>query len=194
MFFTGSVTTLAIAIVACGGSSAAPPGSSTDAGGGGDGTTTQGGDSGGIPTDASLLDTADAFVDLFTATPPDAALNDAGASVGTCLSCAQTKCEADVAACNADQACDSVFACAFNCISEIGGTFAGCYLQCGGSLTSGGADPTETALGKCALQQCPTECAVCSISAKLCPTDAGTPVDSGETDTGTDAPSDATGE
>jgi len=185
MFFTGSVAAVAVAIVACGGSSDAPPGKTTDAGTADDGS-------------AASEDANDANVNLFTATPVDAALNDAGASVGTCIACAQTTCEKQVAACNDDVACDSTFACAFNCLGEVGGTLAGCYIQCGGSLSGANVDPVETALGQCALKSCATECAVCSISPKLCatPTDAGTPVTdaSSDLDSPADGSSDATAE
>jgi hypothetical protein len=187
IFFAGSVGagTLALAMAACGGSSQAPPGGAIDSGVG-DGTTpTTDSSFADSPVGPDANDGACVFTDanLNTATPPDAALDDAGASVGTCLSCAQANCQSDVTACNGDCACETVFDCAFNCLSSVGGSLEVCYIECGGSLTGSKVDPVETSLGECALKQCPTECAVCTISPKLCPAEAGTPVN----DAGTDA-------
>ena len=202
MLLTGSVATAAVLILACGGSSQVPPGSTADSGA--DSTTPTGDSS---TSDSSLDDggAEDAMctfdADLNTADPADAALNDAGASVGACLGCAKTNCEAQVNACNKDCSCNGVFACLFGCLGSVGGSLLVCYETCGGSLSLSNANTAEIGLVECAAKSCATECAACSISKSLCPTtptDSGPPADSGETDGASDAtsdaPADATGE
>lgn len=115
---------------------------------------------------------------LVTVAPVDAALDDAGASVGTCLGCLKTSCGSQVSACNEDCACNGIFDCVFECLASVGASFEVCYLECGGSPTGGG-NTLETALGTCTLGSCATECAQCSVSPAHCATDAGTPVDGG---------------
>lgn len=187
--FTGSVAWVAVTIAACGGSSEAPPGTAIDSGPSGDGTAPAG--------DSSLADggsedaSEDACVtdaDLLTATPTDAALNTSGASVGTCIACAQTHCSKQIDTCNGDCVCANEFTNIFDCLGGVGGSLISCYIQYGGSLGGGSsADPAETALGECAIKTCAAECALCQLSAKLCP-DAGAPPPA---DAGADASADA---
>jgi len=189
-FVTGSAASVVVAIAACGGSSEAPP--AIDSGVSGDGAA--GGDSsladGGPASEDASDDVCVTDANLLTATPADAALNDSGASVGTCIACAQTHCSTQIDTCNGDCVCANEFTNIFDCLSGVGGSLLTCYIQFGGSLGSGSnADPAETALGECAIKTCAAECALCQLSAKLCPVaDAGTPP---APDAGVDASSDA---
>jgi hypothetical protein len=201
-FFAGSLSAVAVVIVACGGSSEGPPGAN-DSGVNGDGATlndsslgdgSAAGDDGGdacVPTDASLSQ----------ATPADAALNEAGASVGTCIACAQASCLKEINDCSADCACENVFTDVFDCLSGVGNTLLSCFLQFSGSVGGSNTNPAELALAQCAVKTCTSACALCSLSAQLCPTppaDAGTDASDDAAATGdaaaTDAATDATGD
>jgi hypothetical protein len=201
--FTVSIAAAAtVALLGCGSTTSESPAGTTDSGAVTDGTAPI--------SDSSLTDSpsdatqADAGVvsdgacvfsdaDLNTATPTDAALNDSGASVGTCLACAQTNCQSDVTACNADACCESAFSCVFNCLSGVGSSLIYCYIDvCGGSLSTSSADAVETKLGECAFKSCATECAVCSYDSNLCKDSGAPPIDAGM-DAGSDA-SDAAGD
>lgn len=195
MLVTGSIAVTAVAILACGGSSQvtlAP----TD--GGADGTAPVSDSAVDAPIDLDAADAADAAVactidaDLETAAPPDAALDEAGASVGTCIGCARAHCGSQISTCNKDCTCNNTFDCLFNCLGGVGGTLLLCYTQCGGSLSLGSGGP-ESGLVLCAARSCAAQCAACSLYAGLCPADAATPVDSSAPgDSATDAPNDAT--
>jgi hypothetical protein len=191
LFLNGSVVVAVFALAGCGSTSDAPSGN-VDSGIVTDGTAPS--NDGSLPSSDAAGDTGvpsgdagDAGctfgdADLFASSPADAALNDAGASVGTCLACAQTKCKSQVTGCDDDACCESTFDCVFNCMSGVGESLLNCYtVGCGGSLSTSNIDVSEGLLAECAIKQCPTECAVCSLSPKLCPTDAGPtpPVDSG---------------
>ena len=197
MLFTGSVTAIAVAVLACGGSSQVGAGASDS--GSPDGTSAT--DS-AVPVD---LDAGDAGIctidaDLRTAAPPDAALDEAGASVGSCIGCARANCGSQISSCNGDCTCNNTFNCLFDCLGSIGGTLLLCYTQCGGSLSLNTPGP-ETGLVLCAARSCAAQCAACSLYKGLCPTDAATPIDSATdapadapTDAPADAPADATGD
>jgi hypothetical protein len=171
-FFAGSLSAVAVVIVACGGSSEAPPGAN-DSGVSGDGATLSdgsaaGNDDGGdacVPTDASLNQ----------AMPADAALNASGASVGTCIACAQASCWKEINDCSADCVCENVFTDIFDCLSGVGNSLLSCFLQFSGSVGGANTDPAELALAQCAIKTCTSACALCSLSAQLCPADAAAP-------------------
>ena len=191
MLVTGSVAAAAIAILACGGSSQVTPGQGDS--GAPDGTAPE--DS-SVAADAPAdLDAGDAGVctidaDLATAAPPDAALDEAGASVGTCIGCARAHCASQITTCNKDCTCNNIFNCTFECLGGIGGNLLGCYTSCNGPLSLSGGGP-ESGLVLCAARSCAAECAACSLYAGLCPADAATAADSATTDSAADAPSDA---
>jgi hypothetical protein len=191
MLVTGSVAAAAVAILACGGSSQVTPGQDSGAP---DSTAPE--DS-SIASDAPVdLDASDAAAvctidaDLATAAPPDAALDEAGASVGTCIGCARSNCGSQITTCNKDCTCNNTFNCLFTCLGGVGGTLLLCYTQCGGSLSLMSGGP-ESGLVLCAARSCAAECAACSLYAGLCPADAAAPPDSAATDSAADAPSDA---
>ncbi len=176
MFFTGSVSAVAVAILACGGSSQNAPAPGSDSGASDVSSPPSGGDASSTDAtvapddageDSAVMCTPDA--DLRVAAPPDAALDDAGASVGTCIGCARAHCAPQIATCNSDCTCNNTFNCLFDCLGQIGGTLTGCYVECGGSLTGGGASSNEIALAECAFKSCAPACAACSLSADLCP-------------------------
>jgi hypothetical protein len=191
MLFTGSIAAAAVAILACGGSSQVPSN-----------PTDSGIPDGTAPGDSSLADgpvdldagdgatmcTIDA--DLETKAPPDAALDEAGASVGTCIGCARAHCASEITTCNGDCTCNNTFNCLFDCLGGIGGTLLLCYTQCGGSLSLNSGGP-ESGLVLCAARSCAAECAACSLYKGLCPSDAATPLDSAAMDSAVDAPSEA---
>jgi hypothetical protein len=186
---------ITVGLGACG-SSSNDTGPSTTNDAGGDGTS-PGSDSSTSETgsaDGPLGDDGGACVidaDLTTVSPPDAALNDAGASVGTCISCARTTCNVGVANCNDDCACNNALVCLFNCLSTVGGALTFCAAECiqsgdGGSGLSG-LDLAETTLLSCAVKQCGSECAVSGLGGGGGGHDAGH--DAGD-DGGTDAAGD----
>jgi hypothetical protein len=133
MFATGSLVTVAVAIFACGGSTPDTSGGVTDSGTpdavvGPVADSSSGADATN-GTDANLdagpaVCTIDA--DLTVLAPPDAALNDSGASVGTCIGCARAHCASEIVNCNADCTCNNVFDCLFNCLGTVGGTLVYC--------------------------------------------------------------------
>jgi hypothetical protein len=195
LFVTGSMAVAMAALAGCG-STTETPGGNVDSGTVTDGTAPTGDSSFADATsdsgDAGVTDGC-VFGDasILTSNPADAALNDSGASVGTCLSCVQTSCKGAANACDEDACCESTFDCLFNCLGGVGGSLINCYTFCGGSLNTSNADAPELLLAQCAFKSCPTECAACSIP-KLCPTDAGPtpPADSGS-DASEDASTDA---
>lgn len=83
---------------------------------------------------------------------PDAALGDAGKSIGTCASCIKSNCTAELDACQDDCDCrDSVLS-FFTCVGS-----GKSITACGAGLVSAGS--AATALGGCALQSgCAAEC------------------------------------
>jgi hypothetical protein len=200
----GSIALVAVAAGACGSTTSETTGTS-DAGpdvaapGLDSSTLADTGDDGGL---ACVID-----ADLTTAAPPDAALNDSGASVGTCISCARTTCSSGVVACNTDCACNVAFDCLFNCLSGVGGALTFCAASCFGSATSGGdagggggvagilnsLDPDERNLLLCAATQCGDPCGVGGLLGGNGGGDSGAAADA-SADAPIDSPSDATGE
>jgi hypothetical protein len=85
--------------------------------------------------------------------PADAALGDAGGSVGLCLSCTKQNCASQVTECNADCSCVSDLSDLYSCIAS-----GKSILTCGQSLVGGGADQAETDIGTCVFQSCAKEC------------------------------------
>jgi hypothetical protein len=161
-------------VVACGSTTSNnPPGSGADGGGSDSGGANNGGDASDASSTAdSGQDSAPSCVigdaDISTLSPPDASLNDAGASVGACIGCAKTNCSTDVAACNTDCECNTALVCIFECIGGVGNTLLTCAEQCGGLANVDGAE--ETLLG-CAEKSCKAECGQGGGGTK--PTDAG---------------------
>jgi len=192
MFVTGSMAAVIVAIVACGGSSSHAPGGASDAGGD------------ALASDAALDASAACVIDadLTTAAPPDAALNDAGASVGACFGCAKTTCGMDIASCNTDCACNQVFGCLFNCLGSVGGTLLVCLSECSpeGGLSITNLSPSESGLLVCAAKSCSAECAATGLfggggGGGKDSGGGGTMDANGATDSsGDDAQTDATGE
>jgi len=138
--------------------------------------------------------------DLTTATPQDAALDDAGASVGRCITCARVSCAAEVAACNADCECNVEYTCLFNCLSSVGGGLVTCAAECltpaadGGEACEGGVfcqlSPNARNLLFCAgFGTCSDPCGLGNVFGKP-PGDAGGD-DGGTGDAGGDAAVDA---
>jgi hypothetical protein len=191
MLVTGSISVIAVAVLACGGSSQVTTVPSD--GGVPDGIAPAGDSAADAPGDLDASDGAACTIDadLETAAPPDASLDEAGASVGTCIGCARANCGSQISTCNKDCTCNNTFNCLFNCLGGIGGTLLLCYTQCGGSLSFTGGGP-ESGLVLCAARSCAPECAACSLYKGLCPSDAATPLDSSPpADSATDAPNDA---
>jgi hypothetical protein len=175
-------------VAACGSTSSNNPPGSQDGGGADSGGATPGVDSGGdsASTVDAGQDSAPSCVigdaDISTLSPPDASLNDAGASVGACIACAKTSCSADVTACNGDCPCNTALVCIFECIGGVGNTILTCAEQCGGLAT---VDSTEEALLGCADSKCKAECGQGGGGMK--PTDAGGLDASGEDASDVDA-------
>jgi hypothetical protein len=156
--------------IACGGTATSdnPPGGGNDAGpdatnnnnppigsDGGDASMPSGDDDSG----ACVID-----ADILTLAPPDAAIDDAGASVGECLACAQTTCSSQLSACNADCSCNSGFTCFANCIGGIGNTLLTCVGSCfPGGISALESNPTELGVISCAGQSCTAQCGTASI-------------------------------
>jgi hypothetical protein len=181
-----SVVTAAAGFAACGGSTDDNSGGS-DAGkdvaaiDSSPGADTGPADAGPGPVDSSIP-CVFPDADLTTISPPDAALNDAGASLGTCLACTQTKCGTQLKACNGDCTCASTIAGFYECLGKPGGSLFGCA----GSLGSGGlSNPATSGLVTCVGQGCTAACGVPTTGGTDSGTDAG-PVDSGSTDAKTD--------
>ncbi len=153
----------AVIAIACGGTATSenPPGSGVDAGN--DATSNNNvvdsGDDSAVSSEAG--DDAAACVidaDILKLAPPDAAIDDAGASVGACLACAQTTCTSQLDTCNADCTCNQGFTCFANCIGGIGNSLLSCAGSCFGSLAALEANPTELGVVTCAGQSCGTQC------------------------------------
>jgi len=167
---------VALVVVACGGSTNDNPGGPQDSG-----TPDTAKPDTSPPVDAAdaappedaacVPDSSIGAVNL-----PDAAIDDAGASIGRCVACGEAKCSDGVAACNKDCQCVKDLTGFLSC---MGG--GGSLLQCGGPLVSG-ADDTEKAATQCFALTCGDECGI-----HLNPQqDSGTP-----SDASADAPSDA---
>jgi hypothetical protein len=189
----------ALVAVACGGTSTSnnPPGA--DAGGDssssqnvGDASTVSNDGGGG---DAEAIEDAACAVDadLLTLAPADAAINDAGASVGACLACAQTTCGTDLKTCNADCSCTTGFDCFAGCIGGVGNTLIDCADQCfPGGITGIESNSAEKGVVLCAAQQCDNQCGAAGLLGGGGTKDAGAPVaDGGGSDGATDSSTDS---
>jgi hypothetical protein len=163
----------AVVAIACGGTATSdnPPGSGADAGydatGGNNNNNpvTDGGDASSPPASDAGDDAAVCIIDadILTLAPVDAALNDAGASVGSCLACAQTTCNSGLSECNADCTCNQGFTCFAQCIGGVGNSLLTCAGQCFGSIAAVEANPAEEAVVLCAAEQCTNECAAAGL-------------------------------
>ena len=94
-----------------------------------------------------------------------AAINDAGASVGTCLACTKASCGTQLAACNADCDCKNVVAGFFDCIQTPGGSLLGCAMGLGSNASA-------QSLGLCVYTGCKSACGVATR-----PSDGGSDAD-----------------
>jgi hypothetical protein len=122
----------------------------------------------------------DTDANLSTLAPPDAALGDAGGSVGKCLACTRTSCSTEVSDCQSDCDCTSTAACLFDCLSQ-----GSSPITCAGQCTGGGIPQGATqGLLVCVVGSCADEC-----NAHFGPQDAG-PKDTGAADAIADAPAD----
>jgi hypothetical protein len=94
--------------------------------------------------------------DLSTITVPDAALGDAGASVGTCLACTKSSCGPEVQDCQDECECRAAISDFYGCLAADGGSLFGCAS----GLAGGGGTPSgaTAALGQCVLLGCSDEC------------------------------------
>ena len=182
--------------IACGGTSTSdnPPGgdAGVDSSTGNENTTDASDSSSSSPDDAgSDTGSEDACVpvdaDLLTLAPADAAINDAGATVGTCLACAQTKCESQLTTCNGDCSCTVGFVCFSNCIGGVGNSLLDCAGQCFGSLAAVEGNTAELGVVSCAAKSCASECGTSGLGGGK---DSGA-TDSGETDGSSDSSADA---
>jgi hypothetical protein len=185
--FIGAIVLVGTVVLACGSTTS---NNAPGADAGGNDATTPNEDSGGNVgvdggEDGATLDDGGQCVpgdaDISTLNPVDASLNDAGASVGTCVGCAKTKCATGVSACNADCTCNNSLSCTFNCIGGVGNSLLSCAGQCGISSLAA-LDPAEKALLLCAFQQCKAECGQGGTTTT---TDGG--ADSGDLDADIDA-------
>jgi hypothetical protein len=97
---------------------------------------------------------------------PDAAINDAGATVPGCAACLNTSCKMDISACQANCECREAVVGFFGCVGKGGQLFT-----CASSLITL-QDPQAQQIGQalalCANASCKTQCGVPSA-----PTDAG---------------------
>jgi hypothetical protein len=153
---------------ACGSSTSNnPAGGGSDAGPGGSGndgassTLGDSGDAGSVTSEDAAVACVPDDADIETLNPADAALDDAGASVGTCIACAKSKCASDVTSCNGDCSCNTALVCIFDCIGGVGNSLLTCAEQCGGTSN---LDSTEEALLLCAASNCKTQCATASLT------------------------------
>jgi hypothetical protein len=94
--------------------------------------------------------------DLLHFQPPDADINDTGATVGTCVTCIRSRrgCVTIAQGCNSDCACKEAIVAFAECV----GTGRG-LLQCGETAAQTGGTSAEQ-LAACVLQKCATECGV----------------------------------
>jgi hypothetical protein len=94
--------------------------------------------------------------DLANPNLPDASLADGATSVGECLSCVESKCQAEVTACNdttTDCSCKQLIYDFLSCVSGGKSIFS-----CGSSLVVG-APQTAQDLGLCVYGNCIKDCA-----------------------------------
>jgi len=194
-FLVGGIGAVVIAIVACGGSSDNGPGTTATADSGPD-TNANVPDSNTPDTnvpDTNVPDTTPPPVvcvdaSLTALSVPDASLDDAGATTGTCLACANTSCTSDITACQGDCACLDALVCVYqNCGTELGNTtsLAECAASASCISLSGGAAGIPTALlslATCIQKSCGPQCGTPATP------DSGTP--DGESDAPHDAPTD----
>jgi hypothetical protein len=110
-------------------------------------------DKGVIDSGASCID-----ADLTTLNPDDAALNDAGASIGTCVSCSRASCGSLLAQCNADCDCKEAVIAFYDCVAKGGGLQV-CGIKNLGNL-GGNAAAIGQNLGFCVLGACREQCGV----------------------------------
>jgi hypothetical protein len=132
--------------------------------------------SGAPPEDASCALDAN----IATLSIPDAAIGDTGASTGGCLSCIQSRCGAEVAACDSDCTCKADVVAFLACVA-LGGSVTTCGLplvsgssagfplaQCAGGSALGGAGAG-----------CVTVCGASGLVSGM-PTEGGTDGGSGD--------------
>ncbi len=96
--------------------------------------------------------------DLNTITPADAALNETGASVGTCVSCSRTNCGTYLTQCNADCDCKEAVIAFYDCVSKGGGLQV-CGIKNLANL-GGNAATIGQNLGFCVIGACRDQCGV----------------------------------
>jgi hypothetical protein len=132
------------------------------------------------PEAASEDATCAVDADIATLAIPDAAIGDTGASTGGCLSCIQSGCSAEVAACDSDCTCKVDVVAFLACIALGGGV-----TTCGLPLVSGSS--TGLPLAQCAAGSafggagpgCLNVCGASSLASGP-PTEGGTDGASGD--------------
>ena len=113
-----------------------------------------------VAADKGVVDSGPTCVDadLTTFSPADAALNDAGASIGTCVSCSRANCNNFLVQCNADCDCKEAVVSFYECVSKGGGLQVCGYknlLNLGGTAATIGQG-----LGLCVISACRQQCGV----------------------------------
>jgi hypothetical protein len=182
-----SVVTAAAGFAACGGSS--------DDGNGGTDAGTDVGTKDSGPADTGPADTGPAppgdasvpcvFPDaaLGTLDIPDAAIDDAGASIGKCIACSRAKCGTETTTCETDCVCTNAITGLYECLGS-GSGFTSCVPPLIPVFQS---SASTQALGTCVLGGCQKECGIPNFggggdAGTDSGADAGTPADSGSTD------------
>jgi hypothetical protein len=113
-----------------------------------------------VAPDNAVVDSGPSCIDadLATLTPDDAALNDAGASVGTCVTCTRANCNTFLTQCNADCDCKEAVVAFYGCVAK-GGGLQSCGLKHLGGL-GGNAAAIGQNLGLCVASSCRQQCGV----------------------------------
>ncbi len=109
--------------------------------------------------DTGAVDAAETCVDasLFTTPFKDAALDDANASVGTCVSCTKTSCGQEATACDGECECRNALIGFYECQGN-GTSFQACAVQ---HLNIAGAgQQVATTLATCVVSKCAKPCSV----------------------------------
>lgn len=113
-----------------------------------------------VAPDKEVVDAAPGCIDadLATLSPADAALNETGASIGTCVACSRANCNNFLTQCNADCDCKTAVVDFYACVAK-GGALTQCGIQNLGSL-GGNAAQIGQSLGRCVISSCRTQCGV----------------------------------
>ncbi|HEY8077109.1 MAG TPA: hypothetical protein VIF62_23445 [Labilithrix sp.] len=160
LFGTTVVLVAAAAVVqACGGDTSS---ATTPADAGNDATVDAAKDNSQPPVDAGQdTNTCDPNADFIKKIPGDADIGDGESSLGLCASCVESKCHAEVTACNKDCKCQGVADKVLVCVAMSGGDQTK-LIQCALSMGvgAGALSTTSEALVACVQADCPVACPV----------------------------------